>query len=552
MNYCEPNYCQNGATCSSLEETFECQCTQQFTGKTCEDDVDECRSDKQLCGDNGICVNTVGDYNCVCNEGFEGQFCETDTDECLTTETPCLNDGLCIDLINAVMCDCTGTGFTGSRCEEELDECESSPCENDSSCIDMLNGFVCNCSEGFRGDRCETATETSSYFDTSTSNNTDLTAEITTSSLETSSSTVTIPEIITLGIDEETSSSPLYDLTIDNVTHIENITTEPATGDIETVNKSFISTEQNNFTKHTTEGIDQTILNITTYEVPYIMKNITTETQLNQTSMLVSYRTNATTVRFRDESNQSTEYPLSQLGFVTTESMLERSESKETSTPLDEKTGKTEDYLSPTDTVGIESLWEVADAETHRFPEESDEYLSSGLLPEAEEYMSGEGSGFISSGGITESEEQFSSGETDEYISSGQIIDKEYSSSGDSKFNVSSAELNETKQLVFVSSEEVNKTFNSTSSRSDEFYQPSDGVTKTEGYLWSSEVSAVGTAEPEKFYSSGERSILITEADKYVTEAQFIRTDVYASSGEHSELVSSGERIEKSNTAQPM
>ena len=64
--------------------------------------------------------------------------------------------GTCIDEINAYTCNCTNTGYEGSECETETDECSSSPCENGGTCSDMLTGFSCACTAtGFDGLYCQ-------------------------------------------------------------------------------------------------------------------------------------------------------------------------------------------------------------------------------------------------------------------------------------------------------------------------------------------------------------------------------------------------------------
>lgn len=40
------------------------------------------------------------------------------------------------------------SGYTGTHCEVDIDECESNPCVNDGICRDLVNGFTCTCQPG--------------------------------------------------------------------------------------------------------------------------------------------------------------------------------------------------------------------------------------------------------------------------------------------------------------------------------------------------------------------------------------------------------------------
>ena len=51
-------------------------------------------------------------------------------------------------------CDCS-PGWTGTRCEINVNECSPNPCLNDGKCIDLINRYQCICPPGFTGERCQ-------------------------------------------------------------------------------------------------------------------------------------------------------------------------------------------------------------------------------------------------------------------------------------------------------------------------------------------------------------------------------------------------------------
>lgn len=43
------------------------------------------------------------------------------------------------------------TGWTGRKCEDQIDECESNPCQNGGVCIDIHADYMCACTYGKLG-----------------------------------------------------------------------------------------------------------------------------------------------------------------------------------------------------------------------------------------------------------------------------------------------------------------------------------------------------------------------------------------------------------------
>lgn len=70
---------------------------------------------------------------------------------------PCSNGGLCKDEVNGFLCTCPA-GFRGTKCEEDINECESNPCKNGANCTDCVNSYTCTCPPGFSGIHCENNT----------------------------------------------------------------------------------------------------------------------------------------------------------------------------------------------------------------------------------------------------------------------------------------------------------------------------------------------------------------------------------------------------------
>ena len=74
VNPCDPSPCANNGNCTAMGPfNYICQCAPNYTGPTCEDEIDACLS--IACPNNSMCVN--GSL-CVCLPGFEliGDVCK--------------------------------------------------------------------------------------------------------------------------------------------------------------------------------------------------------------------------------------------------------------------------------------------------------------------------------------------------------------------------------------------------------------------------------------------------------------------------------------------
>ncbi|XP_070177359.1 protein crumbs-like isoform X2 [Littorina saxatilis] len=160
QNDCYERPCLNGGTCVDLLQSYHCECPRNFNGTDCGEDL--ARKIGCLvspCENNATCENVTvvspGDlpYRCTCPQGFTGVNCETLLNQCEKSPPPCLH-GTCSSNVNSYTCNCTGTGFRGQNCSDDIDECEGSPCDS-GTCYNIPGSYSCQCPLGYDGPKCQ-------------------------------------------------------------------------------------------------------------------------------------------------------------------------------------------------------------------------------------------------------------------------------------------------------------------------------------------------------------------------------------------------------------
>ena len=144
------------ALCYDGVASYICDCPDGWTGDNCEETINACLAQDNLCSPHARCDHTgPGIFNCTCHIGYAGDGvgidgCE-DVDECASI--PCQNNGTCTDRLNAYKCDCA-PGWKLDECQEDIDECESRPCLNGAECTNLQDAYSCSCLPGFDGPHC--------------------------------------------------------------------------------------------------------------------------------------------------------------------------------------------------------------------------------------------------------------------------------------------------------------------------------------------------------------------------------------------------------------
>ncbi|XP_071287252.1 epidermal growth factor-like protein 6 [Agelaius tricolor] len=147
--HCEAT-CGHGCKYGECMGPNKCKCFPGFTGKTCNQDVNECGLKPRPCEHR--CMNTHGSYKCYCLNGYM-----------LMPDGTCASSRTC-DMVNCqygceevkgqVHCLCPSGGLqlgpNGRTCID-IDECSTGKavCSYNRRCVNTFGSFYCKCQQGY-------------------------------------------------------------------------------------------------------------------------------------------------------------------------------------------------------------------------------------------------------------------------------------------------------------------------------------------------------------------------------------------------------------------
>ncbi|XP_031152044.1 epidermal growth factor-like protein 6 isoform X1 [Sander lucioperca] len=193
--------CDHGCKHGECVGPNKCKCFPGYTGKTCNQDLNECGLKPRPCEHR--CMNTYGSYKCYCLNGYtvmldgscansmtcsiahcqygceevqgeirclcpsaglqlaqDGRTC-VDIDECVTGKNLCPYNRQCVNTFGSYFCKCQD-GYDlkyvdGKYDCVDLDECTAGThkCSHHAVCVNTQGSYKCRCKSGFRGNGFE-------------------------------------------------------------------------------------------------------------------------------------------------------------------------------------------------------------------------------------------------------------------------------------------------------------------------------------------------------------------------------------------------------------
>ena len=135
---------------------FECHTTEETlgSGTSSKDECQDVICPDGACEHGGLCVAVNHRPKCFCPAGFTGARCEVNVDECASN--PCHNGAECVDQPQGYQCVCPPT-FSGLQCQIEESSCASNPCPERAMCKNEAGpgNYTCLCRSGYTGENCD-------------------------------------------------------------------------------------------------------------------------------------------------------------------------------------------------------------------------------------------------------------------------------------------------------------------------------------------------------------------------------------------------------------
>ncbi|KAB5546757.1 hypothetical protein PHYPO_G00075630 [Pangasianodon hypophthalmus] len=146
---CRP-VCELGCKHGECVGPDQCRCHQGYTGKTCNQDVNECGLKPRPCKHR--CMNMVGSYKCFCLTGYM----MTHDGTCRNSRTCAMANCQygCAVMKGEVMCQCPSPGLRlgpDRRTCVDIDECATgvAKCPRFRQCVNTFGSYICKCHKGF-------------------------------------------------------------------------------------------------------------------------------------------------------------------------------------------------------------------------------------------------------------------------------------------------------------------------------------------------------------------------------------------------------------------